>query len=145
MKQIIISFVAILFFAMVVALNFGLNWVIFGICVCFAAEYCAFSAYERSFTKEYYQKKMAFSRQLLVMHILWCASTLLIAALLGVIGGYDLTEEIPIGNSFAYQTVHQNGEAWWVFLPLLFGRIALQPMIEKAIKENMKLSDNVAA
>lgn len=126
--------------AFVVALEFGLNWLFIGIGLFMIGEYCYFTVYEHNMTLLYLDKQKAKSRKMLLIHAGFCVVTLVLAALFGVLGGYDLWEEIQQGNSYEYTAVHQNGAVWWVLLLFLAVRSAVQILIEKAIKANSELA-----
>lgn len=139
MKKIMF-FAAVLATAMLVAVNFGMGWLMFGICMFFFIEYMYYAVYEHGFPKSIFIKKIETSRRMLCIHAVLCACTLILAGLFGLLNGYDLTQEVASGSNFTYETVHQDGQAWWILPLLLIGRVVVQLFIEKALRENIELA-----
>ena len=134
----IIGFAATLAIAILAALNFGQGWLFAGIGFFMLCEYCYFAAYNVEDDLFSYEEKIANSRAMIFVHTAWFLCTVIIASVLGVFNGYDLVMEVPVGHSFEYQEVHQEGH--WLLLIIWLGvRVIEQKFIENAIENNIKL------
>lgn len=140
MKKIMFL-VAVEAIAFAVAVNFGVNWLMFLIGLVMLLEYCYLTVYESNLDKDYFERQMKRSKKMLAVHALFCAVTLILAGALGFLDGYDMTVEEQVGNTFEYNTVHIDGIIWWYLIAFLIGRCVLQLFIEKAIKENIALAE----
>ena len=134
----IIGFATIQAIALLVALNFGMGWLFSGIGFCFLVEYCYFAPYDVNASIEDYEERRADSRKMIFVHAAWFCCTIIIATFLGVLNGYDFYMEIPVGDSFEYEKVHQEGY-WWFLVLMIPVRVAVQRFIEDQLDRNKKL------
>lgn len=141
MKQKLLFFAIVEAIAFVVALLVGITWLMIGIGLVMLGEYAYFTVYESNMSKAYFEKQMTVSRKMLLWHTIFCVATIILAAVTGVLDGYDLTEEVQTGGTYEYNAVHQDGIVWWYLIIFLIARGALQFYIEKAIHENIKLAE----
>lgn len=140
-----VYFAAVLAIAFVVATQFGLNILFFGIAICFIGEWVVFDAGGLLEPVKIYETKLKCSRKMLLCHIGWYVCTLLLAASFDVLGGYTYYVEEPIGNSFEYQPVYQDGSTWFLLFGALVIRGVMQIVLEQHIKENIERAKNLPA
>lgn len=131
-------FAAVLAIAMFAALNLGMSWLFCGIMFFFLLEYCYFASYDVELGIGDYEKNKKDSRNMIVVHMAWFICTIILAAILGVLDGYDFTTEVPVGNNFKYERVHQEG-FWWLLSIMILLRVVEQRFIEDQINKNIKL------
>jgi hypothetical protein len=144
MKKIF-YFAAVLAIAFVVATQFGLNLLFFGIAICFIGELVVFNAGGILESAETYETRLENSRKMLLCHIGWYVCTLLLAALFDVLGGYTYYVEEAVGNSFKYIPVYQEGDTWYLLFVAIVIRGVMQLFLEKRIKENIERAKNLPA
>ena len=134
----IIGFATIQAIALWVALNFGQSWLFAGIGFFMLCEYCYFASYDVKDDLFSYEEKIANSRAMIFVHTAWFLCTVIIAIVLGVFNGYEFVMEVPVGHSFEYKEVYQEGH--WLLLVIWLGvRMIEQKFIENAIANNIKL------
>lgn len=140
-----IFFAAVQAIAFAVATQFGLNLLFLGIAICFIGEWVVFDAGGVLESAETYETRLKYSRTMLLCHAVWYVCTLLLAAIFDVLGGYTYYVEEPIGNSFEYQPVYQDGDAWYLLFVAIVIRGVMQMFFEQHIKENIERAKNLPA
>ena len=144
MKKIYV-FLAVQAIAFVIATQFGLNNLFFGIAICFIGEWVVFNAGGLLKPVEIYETKLKYSRKMLLCHAGWFVCTLLLAAIFDVLGGYVYYIEEAVGNSFQYKRVYQDGDSWYLLFVVLLIRGVMQLILEQRIKENIERAKNLPA
>lgn len=140
-----VYFAAVLAIAFVVATQFGLNILFFGIAICFIGEWVVFNAGGVLESAKTYMTRLENSRKMLLCHAGWFVCTLLLAAFFDVLGGYTYYVEEAVGNSFEYKPVYQDGDVWFLLFVALVIRGVMQLFLEKRIKENIERAKNLPA
>ena len=144
MKKIF-YFAAVQAIAFLVATQFGLNKLFFGIAICFVGEVVVFDAGGILEAVKTYENRLENSRTMLLCHAVWYVCTLLLAAIFDVLGGYTYYVEEAVGNDFKYIPVYQDGDAWYLLFVALAIRGVMQMFFEKRIKENIERAKNLPA
>lgn len=140
-----VYFAAVLAIAFVVATQFGLNMLFFGIAICFIGEWVVFNAGGVLESAQTYMTRLENSRKMLFCHAGWFVCTLLLAAFFDVLGGYTYYVEEAVGNSFEYKPVYQDGDVWFLLFVAIAIRGVMQLFLEKRIKENIERAKNLPA